>query len=100
MSVELPATLISRTGIAQVNWTMSMSSRGWQALHGLAEQPATLSTGIPTGRRCAHRATPAPGKAVTQDRKIACLPLALLPFCSPDGPFRCYSHRPGPAAQG
>ena len=31
MSVELPATLISRTGIAQrssqVNWTMIMSSR-------------------------------------------------------------------------
>jgi hypothetical protein len=32
-----------------VNWTMIMSSRGWQALHGLAEQPAALSTGIPHG---------------------------------------------------
>jgi hypothetical protein len=53
-----------------------MSSRGWQALHGLAdvdEQPATLSTGIPAGRRCGHQATPAPGEAVTQDRQIACL---------------------------
>ena len=55
MSVELPATLISRTAIAQrssrVNWTMIMimSSRGWQAPHGLAGQPATLSTGIPRG---------------------------------------------------
>jgi hypothetical protein len=53
MSVELPAKLISPTGIAQrnsqVNWTMTMSSRGWQAPHGLAGQPATLSTGIPRG---------------------------------------------------
>jgi hypothetical protein len=45
------ATLISLTGIAQrssqVNWTMIMSSRGWHALHGLAELPATLGAGIP-----------------------------------------------------
>jgi hypothetical protein len=26
---------------------MIMSSRGWHALHGLAELPATLGTGIP-----------------------------------------------------
>jgi hypothetical protein len=32
-----------------VNWTMIMSSRGWQALHGLAGQPAALSIGIPHG---------------------------------------------------
>ena len=104
MSVELPATLISRTGIAQrssqVNWTMIMSSRGWQALHGLAERPATMSTGVPAGRRCAHQATPAPGTAVTQDRQIACLPPALLPFCSPDGPFRCYSPPAGTRSTG
>jgi hypothetical protein len=31
---------------SQVNWTMIMSSRGWHALHGLAELPATLGTGI------------------------------------------------------
>ena len=32
-----------------MNWTMIMPSRGWQALHGLAGQPAALSTGIPRG---------------------------------------------------
>lgn len=62
-----------------MNWTMIISSRGWQALHGLAGQPAALSTGIFfTGRR-AHQATPGPGKMATQDRQIACLPPALLP---------------------
>ncbi len=32
-----------------MNWTMIMPSRGRQALHGLAGQPAALSTGIPRG---------------------------------------------------
>lgn len=105
MSVELPATLISRqTGRAQrnsqVNWTMIMSSRGWQALHGLAGQPAALSTGIPAGRRCAHQATPAPGEAVTQDRQIACLLSACSPFAPRADRFGVTPHRPGPAAPG
>jgi hypothetical protein len=40
-----------------VNWTMIMSSRRWQALHSLAEQPANrllpgraVSVLLPTGR--------------------------------------------------
>ena len=78
MSVELPATLISRTGIAQrssqVNWTMIMSSRGWQALHGLAEQPATLSTGIrhgPAVRAPGNSGSRQGGHAGQADRLLA-----------------------------
>jgi hypothetical protein len=96
MSVGLPATLISPTGIAQknsqVNWTTTMSSRGWQALHGLAEQPAALSTGIPHGpavRARGNSGSRRGGHAGQQaDRLLA---IGLLPFCSPGGPFRCYS---------
>ena len=82
------ATLISRSGIArrssQVNWTMIVSARGW---HGLVGLPATLGTGIPWagGVRTmpTHQAISAPGKAVAEDRQIACLPLVLLPVLLP-----------------
>jgi hypothetical protein len=87
MSVELPATLISRTEIAQrssqVNWTMIMSSRGWQALHGLAEQPAALSTGIPHGpavRAPGNSGSRQGGHAGQADRLLApCFTPLLLP---------------------
>ena len=105
MSVELPATLISRTGIAQrisqVNWTMIMSSRGWQALHGLAGQPATLSTGIrhgPGGARTRQLRLQARRSRRT-GRSPAC-PRLCSPFCSPGGPFRCYSPPAGTRSTG
>jgi hypothetical protein len=64
MSVELPAKLISPTGIAQrnsqVNWTMTMSSRGWQAPHGLAGQP----------RHAEHRHPPRAGGARTRQLRL------------------------------
>lgn len=104
MSVELPERLISRTGIAQrssqVNWTMIMSSRGWQALHGLAEQPAALTTGIPHGpavRAPGNSGSRQGGHAGQADRLLA---PGLLPFCSPDGPFRCYSPPAGTRSTG
>ena len=50
---------------SQVNWTMIMSSRGWHALHGLAELPATLGTGI---RRVGG--VRAIGKTATEARQV------------------------------
>jgi hypothetical protein len=47
-----------------------------------------------------YQAISASGKAVAQDRQIACLAAVCSPFCSPDGPFRRYSLWPGPAEQG
>ena len=37
----------------------------------------------PTGRRCARQAISASGKAVAEDRQIACLPPVLLPILLP-----------------
>jgi hypothetical protein len=105
MSVELPATLISRTGIAQrisqVNWTMIMSSRGWQALHGLAGQPATLSIGIrhgPAVRAPGNSGSRQGGHAGQADRLLA--PGFAPPFARRADRFGVTPQRPGPAAQG
>jgi hypothetical protein len=64
------------------------SSRGWNALHGQAKQPATLSTGIPRVGSVRTRQLRLQARAVTQDRQIACLPRFCSPSCSPDGPLR------------
>jgi hypothetical protein len=98
------ATLISRSGMAQwssqVNWTMIMSSRGWHALHGLAELPATLGTGIRrVGGVRARQFRLQARRSRRTGRSPAC-PRFCSPFCSPDGPFRRYSLWLGPAAQG
>src|SRR5580704_6288444 len=98
-------TLISRTGVvqrsSQVNLTRIMSLRGWQAPHGLAGQPATLSTGIRGSAVCTPgNSVRASGKAVTEDRPIALLAPVCSPSCSPDGPFRRYSLRPEPGSTG
>jgi hypothetical protein len=37
----------------------------------------------PTGRRCAYQAISTPGKAIAEDRQIACLPPVLLPILLP-----------------
>jgi hypothetical protein len=68
-----------------VSWTTIMSSPACRPQHGLAEQPAMLSTGTPRADG-AHQATPPPGKAVTQDRQIACLPRLAPPFAPPFAP--------------
>ena len=98
------ATLISRTGIAQrssqVNWTMIMSSRGWHALHGLAELPATLGTGIPRAGGVRTRQFRLQARRSRRTGRSPACPRFCSPFCSPDGPFRRYSLWPGPAEQG
>lgn len=67
MSVELPATLISRTGIAQrgsqVSRTMIMSSRGWQALHGLTVDSRAA-------RRAEHRYPHGPAVRGTRQLRL------------------------------
>jgi hypothetical protein len=83
-----------------VNWTMIMSSRGWQALRGLARQPAALSTRIPHGpavRAPGNSGSRQGGHAGQADRLLA---PGFAPLLLPGRTFRCYSHRPGPAAQG
>jgi hypothetical protein len=67
-----------------VSWTTIMSSPACQPQHGLAEQPAMLSTGTPRAEG-AHQATPPPDKAVTQDRQVACLPRFAPPFAPRTG---------------
>jgi hypothetical protein len=55
-----------------------MPSRSWQAPHGVAEQPATLSTGIPrVGSVRTRQLRPAPGKAVTDRQADRLLPILL-----------------------
>ena len=80
-----------------MNWTMIMSSRGWQALHGLAEQPAALSTGIPHGP-----AVRAPGNSGSRQGGHAGQADRLLApgFAPRTDRFGVTPHRPGPAAQG
>jgi hypothetical protein len=83
-----------------VNWTLIMSSGGWQALRGLAGQPAALSTGIPLragGGRTRQLRLQARRPRRT-GRSPACP--GLLPFCSPGGPSRCYSPPAGTRSTG
>ena len=81
-----------------MNWTMIMSSRGWQALHGLAEQPAALSTGIPHGpavRARGNSGSRRGGYGRQADRR-----LLASGFAPRTDRFGVASYWPGPAAQG